>query len=98
MTTNTWDKIGQLVQRRHLDTNGVTLLSSEGFAHEPGGMPSAYTNALGGVTTPLAIPSMACQNSAAMSDGSTNGMACIFLDGRVSWEIQGKWRVLADDV
>ena len=51
MTTNKWDAIGQLVQQQHLDTNGVTLLSSEGFAHEPGEQVSAYTNALGGVTT-----------------------------------------------
>ncbi|HWY31529.1 MAG TPA: DUF6531 domain-containing protein, partial [Candidatus Acidoferrum sp.] len=99
MTTNTWDKIGQLVQRRHLDTNGVTLLSSEGFAHEPGGMLSAYTNALGSVAT-IAYTTNGLPKFRRNADGSTNGWL-YYLDGRVYQEIQRNgayWQTTYDDV
>jgi len=53
MTTNTWDALNRLVRTKHLDVDGVTALSTEGYSYEPGGQVQSYTNALGGVTTTL---------------------------------------------
>ena len=51
LTTNNWDALGRLMQRRSFDVGGSTLLATEGFAYEVGGLVRSYTNALGGVTT-----------------------------------------------
>ncbi len=99
MTTNSWDKIGQLVRQQHLDTNGVTVLSSEGFVHEPGGQVSAYTNALGGVTS-IAYTTNGLPKFRSNPDGSTNAWR-YYLDGRIKQEIQGNgayWQTAYDDV
>jgi RHS repeat-associated protein len=99
MTTNRWDAIGQLVQQQHLETNGVTLLSSEGFAYEPGGQVSAYTNALGGVTT-VAYTTNGLPKFRSNPDGSTNAWR-YGLDGRIKKEIQSNgayWQTTYDDV
>ena len=99
MTTNSWDKIGQLLRQQHLDTNGVTVLSSEGFAYEPGGLVSAYTNALGGVTS-IAYTTNGLPKFRSNPDGSTNAWR-YYLDGRIKQEIQGNgayWQTTYDDV
>lgn len=99
MSTNSWDKIGQLVQAKHLDTNGVTVLSSEGFTHEPGGQVSSYTNALGGVTT-ISYTTNGLPKYRGNPDGSTNAWR-YYLDGRIKQEIQGNgayWQTAYDDV
>ncbi len=87
VTTNTWDALGRLVQRKSLDTNGSTVLATEGFSYESGGLVRFYTNALGGVTetryTSAGQPGFR-QNA----DGSTNGWI-YYLDGRIRREIQG---------
>ena len=89
-------QIGQLVQQQHLDTNGVTVLSSEGFAHEPGGQVKSYTNALGGVTT-IAYTTNGLPKFRSNPDGSTNAWR-YYLDGRIKQEIQVQRRLLADDL
>ena len=98
MTTNSWDKIGRLVQQQHLDTNGVTVLSSEGFAYEPGGQVQSYTNALGGVTT-IAYATNGLPKFRSNPDGSTNAWR-YYLDGRIKREIQSNgayWQTTYDD-
>ena len=99
MTTNTWDALCRLVQRKHLDTNGVTVLSTEGFGYEPGGQVKYYTNALGGVTTNL-YTITGKPEFRSNPDGSTNAWR-YYLDGRVKREIQGNgayWQTTYDDV
>lgn len=98
MTTNTWDAVCRLVSRRLLDTNGVTVLSSEGFGYEPGGEVQFHTNALGGVTTTL-YTTTGKPDSRTNPDGSTNGWR-YYLDGRIKREIQGNgayWQTTYDD-
>ena len=98
MTTNRWDALGQLVQRQHLDTNGTTLLSSEGFAYEPGGLVAYYTNALGGVTTNL-YTTNGLPKLSVYPDGSTNAWR-YYLDGRIKREVQSNgayWQTTYDD-
>ena len=99
MTTNTWDALCRLVQRTHLDTNGVTVLSTEGFGYEPGGQVKFYTNALGGLTTNL-YTITGRPEFRANPDGSTNAWR-YYLDGRVKREIQSNgayWQTTYDDV
>jgi RHS repeat-associated protein len=98
MTTNKWDALGRLAQQQHLDTNGVTLLSSEGFAYEPGGQVQYYTNGLGGVTTTL-YTTNGLPKYRSYPDGSTNAWR-YYLDGRIKREIQGNgayWQTTYDD-
>ena len=76
MTTNTWDALCRLVQSKHLDTNGVTVLSTEGFSYEPGGQVQSHTNALGGVTTTL-YTTTGQPESRINADGSTNALALL---------------------
>jgi RHS repeat-associated protein len=87
MTTNKWDALCRLVQRQHLDTDGITVLSTESFGYEPGGQVQFYTNALGGVTTTL-YTEMGKPEFRSNPDGSTNAWR-YYLDGRISKEIQG---------
>jgi RHS repeat-associated protein len=99
MTTNTWDALCRLTQRQHLDTDGVTVLSSETFGYEPGGQVQYYTNALGGVTTTL-YTDMGKPEFRSNPDGSTNAWR-YYLDGRISKEIQGNgayWTNIFSDV
>jgi RHS repeat-associated protein len=97
-TTNTWNAVCELVQTKHLDVDGVTVLSKEGFAYEAGGQVRFYTNALGGVTeteyTTAGKPEYRHN-----ADGSTNAMRYYF-DGRVKREIQSNgayWQTTYDD-
>jgi YD repeat-containing protein len=99
ITTNTWDAVCRLVQRKHLDTDGVTVLSAEGFGYEPGGQVRYATNALGGVTTTL-YTITGKPEYRGNPDGSTNGWR-YYLDGRVKREIQSNgayWQTTYDDV
>jgi len=99
ITTNSYDAVTRLVQRKHLDTDGVTVLSTEGFGYEPGGQVKFYTNALGGVTTTL-YTITGKPEFRSNPDGSTNGWR-YYLDGRVKREIQGNgayWQTTYDDV
>jgi RHS repeat-associated protein len=86
VTTNVWDALGRLVQRKSFDVDGVTLLSTEGFGYEPGGQVRYHTNALGGVTetqyTTNGLPKFRRN-----ADGSTNAWR-YYLDGRLRREIQ----------
>ena len=63
-------------RRKHLDTNGVTVLSTEGFGYEPGGQVQFYTNALGGVTTTL-YTITGKPEFRGNPDGSTNALALL---------------------
>ena len=99
MTTNTWDALCRLVKRQHLDINGVTVLSTEGFGYEPGGQVRCYTNALGGITTNLYTITGKLEYRR-NADGSTNGCR-YYLDGRIYQEVQGNgayWQTTYDDV
>lgn len=49
ITTNLWDVIGRLTQRKVLEADG-TQLTTEGFAYEAGNQVRYHTNALGGIT------------------------------------------------
>jgi RHS repeat-associated protein len=99
MTTNIYDALCRPVQSKHLDVDGVTVLSSEGYAYEPGGQVRFYTNALGGVTeTEYTIAGKPEYRHNA--DGSTNGLR-YYLDGRVKREIQSNgayWQTTYNDV
>jgi RHS repeat-associated protein len=98
MTTNSWDALSHLVQRTHLDTNGVTVLSVEGFGYEPGGQVKYYTNAIGGITTNL-YTITGKPEYRRNPDGSTNGWR-YYLDGRINKEIQGNgayWQTTYND-
>ncbi len=99
VTTNTWDALCRLVQAKHLDTNGVTILSTEGFSYEPGGQVQSHTNALGGVTTTF-YSTVGQPESRFNADGSTNAWR-YYTDGRVKREIQSNgayWQTTYDDV
>jgi RHS repeat-associated protein len=98
ITTNIWDRLGRLSKRTHLDLDGVTALSTESFAYEPGGLEHFSTNALGGFTqteyTTAGQPKYRLN-----PDGSTNGWR-YYLDGRVHREIQRNgayWETTYDD-
>ena len=52
VTTNQFDALGRLLQRQVIETNG-TLLKTEKFSYEQGGLVASATNALGGVTATL---------------------------------------------
>jgi YD repeat-containing protein len=99
ITTNTWDALCRLVQRRSLDVDGVTLLASEGFAYEPGGLVRYHTNALGGLTETeyTAAGQPEYRHNA---DGSTNGWR-YYLDGRIYRQFQcngAYWQTTYDDL
>lgn len=87
ITTNTWDILGRLIQTKSFDLNGTTVLTTEGFAYEPGGQVRYHTNALGGVTetqyTTNGLPKFRKN-----ADGSTNAWR-YYVDGRPYREIQG---------
>ena len=86
ITTNSWDSLGRLIQRKSIDLDGTTVLSSEGFAYEPGGLVRFQTNALGGVTetqyTTNGLPKFRRN-----PDGSTNAWR-YYVDGRTRRETQ----------
>ena len=99
VTTNGWDALCRLVQTTHLDTNGVTVLSKDGFSYEPGGQVQSHTNALGGISTTL-YTSTGKPKYRSNADGSTNGWL-YYLDGRTYREIQSNgayWQTTYDDV
>ena len=99
MVTNTWDAVGELSQRQHLDTNGTTVLSTEQFGYEPGGLINAYTNPLSGVAT-VAYATSGQPEFQSNPDGSTNGWQ-YYLDGRLQRRIQSNgayWQMTYDDV
>lgn len=98
ITTNTWNSLGQLVQRKSLDLNGTTVLSSDGFAYEPGGEIAFHTNALGGVTAKqyTSTGKLKFQQN---PDGSTNVWR-YYRDGRLDREFQRNgayWQTTYDD-
>ena len=98
LTTNYWDALGRLVQRRAFDVGGTTQLATDGFAYEAGGLIQNYTNALGGITTTL-YTSAGQPRSRQNADGSTNGWT-YYLDGRINQEIQGNgsyWQTTYND-
>jgi len=98
VTTNSFDAICRLTQTSRLDTNGVTVLSTESFGYEPGGLIHFRTNALGGVTTTL-YTSLGKPEFQSNPDGSTNGWT-YYLDGRIKREIQSNgsyWQSTYDD-
>ena len=85
ITTNTWDSLNRLVKRSVIETNG-SILTTEGFGYEPGGLERFHTNALGGfIDTEYTTTGKPEYRSNA--DGSTNGWR-YYLDGRVRREIQ----------
>jgi RHS repeat-associated protein len=98
MVTNKWDAVGQMLQRQHLDTNGTTILSTEQFGHEPGGLVNAYTNPLGGVTL-IAYTTTGQPEFQNNPDGSTNGWR-YYVDGRIQRRIQSNgayWQTTYND-
>jgi RHS repeat-associated protein len=98
VTTNGWDALCRLVQTTHLDINGVTVLSTEGFSYEPGGQVQSHTNALGGVSTTF-YTTAGKPEFRSNADGSTNGWL-YYLDGRIYREIQGNgayWQTTYND-
>jgi YD repeat-containing protein len=99
MTTNAWDVLCRLTKSVHLDTNGVSVLSVEGFGYEAGGQVQSHTNALGGVTTTL-YTTTGKPEFRSNPDGSTNAWL-YYLDGRTYREIQSNgayWQTTYDDV
>jgi len=85
MVTNTFDSIGQMLTRAVIDTNG-TVLSTGGFAYEPGGQVSFATNALEGVTQ-MRYTSTGKLKYQKNPDGSTNAWT-FYIDGRPRRETQ----------
>jgi RHS repeat-associated protein len=98
IATNLWDALGRLTQRKSYDLNGTTILSTEGFVYEPGGLVRYYTNALGAFTeTQYTTDGQPKYQRGA--DGSTNAWR-YYLDGRVRREIQGNgvyWETAYND-
>jgi len=97
-TTNIFNAVCEVVQTKHIDTDGITVLSTEGFAYEPGGQVHYYTNALGGVTTKT-YTITGKPEFQSNPDGSTNAWR-YYLDGREKKEIQRNgayWLTLYDD-
>ncbi|HTV42882.1 MAG TPA: DUF6531 domain-containing protein [Candidatus Sulfotelmatobacter sp.] len=98
-TTNTYDALCRLVSSTHLDTDGQTVLSVDGYSYEPGGEVQSHTNALGGVTT-MYYTITGKPEYQINADGSTNGWR-YYLDGRTFKEIQGNgayWQTAYDDL
>jgi RHS repeat-associated protein len=79
LTTNLFDALGRPVQTQVFETNG-NLLTSAGFAYEPGDKVSFNTNALGGVTQTL-YTQTGQPYYRQTPDGATNGWT-YYLDGR----------------
>ncbi len=99
MTTNSFDSLCRLVHTTHLDTNGVTVLSADGYGYEPGGLPQTHTNALGGVTTTF-YNITGKPEYQINPNGSTNGWR-YYLDGRIKKQIHSNgayWQTTYDDV
>ena len=97
-TTNTYDALCRLVQTKHLDTDGTTVLSTEGYGYEPGGEVEYFTNALGGVTTTL-YTTTGKPEFQSNPDGSTNAWR-YYLDGRIYRQFQRNgayWQTTYDD-
>lgn len=97
-TTNSWDALGRLVQRRSFDVGGSTQLAAQGFSYEAGGLVQSSTNALGGVTT-IRYTSTGQPEFRQNADRSTNGWT-YYLDGRIQNEIQGNgayWQTTYND-
>ena len=93
-----YDAIGQMQQKLYYNTNN-TLLRTEGYSYEPGGLPATATNALGGVTTTL-YTDTGKPETQINPDGTTNQWR-YYLDGRLAQEIQPNgayWQYLYDDV
>lgn len=98
ITTNSWDALGRLVQRTSFDTDGATVLSTMGFAYEPGGQVRYQTNGLGGVTE-TQYTTRGQPEYRRGFDGATNGWR-YYLDGRIRREIQRNgayWETTYDD-
>ena len=96
-TTNAWDAIGQMVQQVRLDGDD-SVLSSEGFAYEPGGLVSAHTNAEGGVTL-KSYTSTGKLKRQENPDGTVIQWT-YYLDGRLQREYQPNdnyWETVYDD-
>ncbi|MBU6409139.1 MAG: hypothetical protein KGR98_02010, partial [Verrucomicrobia bacterium] len=97
-TTNFWDALGRLSQRNFYDTNGATVLATEGFGYEAGGLIQYYTNALGGVAETL-YNGRGQPRFRKNADNSTNAWT-YYLDGRMDREIQGNgayWETTYND-
>jgi RHS repeat-associated protein len=98
VATNSWDALCRLVQTKQFDTNGTTVLSTEGFSYESGGQVHQQTNALGGITTTL-YTTTGKPEFRSFPDGSTNGWS-YYLDGRIKRQIQSNgayWQTTYDD-
>jgi RHS repeat-associated protein len=98
VTTNLFDALGRTLQTRVLETNG-SVLKTEQFAYEAGGLVTKTTNSLGGVTTTL-YNSVGKPRFRSNPDGSTNGWT-YYLDGRTKREFQGNgafYETTYDDV
>jgi len=98
VVTNSWDVLGRLVVRKFYDLGGTNLLSSEGFAYEPGGSVNYHTNALGGLTENQ-YATTGQPKFRRNADGSTNAWR-YYLDGRVYREFQRNgayWQTTYDD-
>jgi len=98
VTSNIWDKIGQLVQATTFDSDGTTVLTKQGFAYEPGGSLHYETNALGAVSETL-YTSTGSPRFFRDSTGSTNAQT-YYLDGRLRRAIQNNgayWETVYDD-
>jgi RHS repeat-associated protein len=99
VTTNTFDALCRLTQSTHLDTNGLTVLSTDGYTYEPGGLMQSHTNALGGITTTF-YTTTGKPETRYNADGSTNAWR-YYSDGRIQREIQSNgayWQTTYDDV
>jgi RHS repeat-associated protein len=98
VTTNQFDALGQVLQRQVYDAN-ETLLKTEKFAYEPGGLITVTTNALGGTNQTLYTQTGKPYRSVG-PDGATNGMT-YYLDGRPKREYLANgsfWQSIYDDV
>ena len=97
IATNIWDSIGRLVQRKVLETNNA-ILTSEGFAYEPGGLVHYHTNALNAYSETL-YTSTGKPRYRLNEDGSTNAWR-YNKDGRLWREVQRNgayWETSYDD-
>jgi RHS repeat-associated protein len=81
ITTNRYDPLNRLAQQQSIDLDGVTILSSQGFAYEPGGQVAYATNALGGWTY-TGYATTGQPEYQIGPDGATNGWR-YYLDGRI---------------
>jgi len=98
VTTNQFDALGQVLQRQVFDANG-TLLKTEKFAYEPGGLVTVATNALGGANQTLYTQTGKPYRSVG-PDGATNGTT-YYLDSRPKREYLANgsfWQSTYDDV